>query len=90
MNGTKRWIGNGTFADYIIVWAKFESKVQGFVVTKGSKGLRTEKMLGKLASRAAQNAMIYMDEVFVPEELKLVKGTNFETSANALLRTSRL
>ena len=22
LNGTKRWIGNATFADYIIVWAK--------------------------------------------------------------------
>ena len=27
LNGTKRWIGNGTFADYIIVWARYESKV---------------------------------------------------------------
>ena len=59
-------------------------------MVKGSEGLRTEKMQGKLASRAAQNAMIYLDNVFVPENLRLVKGTNFETSANALLRTSRL
>jgi alkylation response protein AidB-like acyl-CoA dehydrogenase len=24
LNGQKRWIGNATFADYIIVWAKNE------------------------------------------------------------------
>ena len=90
LNGTKRWIGNGTFADYIIVWARYESKVQGFVVTKGSKGLRTEKMEGKIAVRVAQNAMIYMNDVFVPDDMRLVKGTDFETSANSLLRTSRL
>ena len=39
INGTKKWIGNGTFADYIIVWAKNPSEknnIQGFVVTKGS------------------------------------------------------
>jgi len=22
LNGSKRWIGNATFADYIVVWAK--------------------------------------------------------------------
>ena len=35
LNGRKRWIGNATFADYIIVWARNEgedNKVQGFVV----------------------------------------------------------
>ena len=25
VNGTKRWIGNATFADYIIVWARNEA-----------------------------------------------------------------
>lgn len=90
MNGVKRWIGNGTFADYIIVWARHSDKVQGFVVLKGSQGLRTEKMEGKMAVRMAQNAMIYLDDVFVPDNLRLAKGTNFETSAGALLKTSRL
>ena len=54
LNGMKRWIGNATFADYIIVWARNEgedNKVQGFVVLKGSEGLRTEKMHGKIACR---------------------------------------
>eukprot|EP00354_Favella_ehrenbergii_P008945 CAMPEP_0170463188 /NCGR_PEP_ID=MMETSP0123-20130129/8400_1 /TAXON_ID=182087 /ORGANISM="Favella ehrenbergii, Strain Fehren 1" /LENGTH=130 /DNA_ID=CAMNT_0010728571 /DNA_START=325 /DNA_END=717 /DNA_ORIENTATION=+ len=54
LTGRKRWIGNATFADYIIIWAKNEkeqNKVQGFVVTRGSQGLRTEKMEGKLACR---------------------------------------
>jgi len=38
LNGEKYWIGNGTNADYIIVWAKNKSEqnqVQGFIVKKG-------------------------------------------------------
>ncbi len=33
MNGKKRWIGNATFADYIVIWAKNVdegNKIQGF------------------------------------------------------------
>lgn len=44
LNGEKRWIGNATFADYIIIWARNQeegNKIQGFVVEKGSKGLTT-------------------------------------------------
>lgn len=44
LNGQKRWIGNATFADYIIIWARNAeegNKVQAFVVEKGSKGLKT-------------------------------------------------
>lgn len=38
LNGEKFWIGNGTFADYIIVWAKNRDdgdRIQAFVVEKG-------------------------------------------------------
>jgi glutaryl-CoA dehydrogenase len=38
LNGEKRWIGNGTFADYVIVWAKNrddKDKIQAFIVEKG-------------------------------------------------------
>lgn len=57
INGVKRWIGNGTFADYIIVWAKNDEeggKIQGFVVEKGSKGLTTKKIENKYALRMTQ------------------------------------
>ena len=54
LTGQKRWIGNATFADYITVWAKNVSDgdlVQGFIVEKGTQGLRTEKMQGKMSTR---------------------------------------
>lgn len=57
LNGNKRWIGNATFADYIIVWARNDEeggKIQGFVVEKGSKGLTTKKIENKYALRMVQ------------------------------------
>ncbi len=57
INGTKRWIGNATFADYIMIWARNENEggnVQGFIVEKGSKGLITKKIENKYALRIVQ------------------------------------
>ncbi len=57
IRGQKRWIGNATFADYIIVWARNlaeEGKIQAFVVEKGSKGLTTKKIENKYALRMVQ------------------------------------
>ena len=93
LTGQKRWIGNATFADYITVWAKNTSEgglVQGFIVTKGSAGLRTDKMQLKMSCRMTQNTDIYMDNVFVPDDMRLVKAKDFKSGTNAILRTSRL
>ena len=54
MNGEKRWIGNGTFADHNIIWAKNvddKNKIQAFVVEKGSEGFKTKKIEGKMSLR---------------------------------------
>ena len=93
MTGRKRWIGNATFADYITVWAKNKddgNRVQGFLVQKGSEGLVTKKMEGKMSCRMTQNADIFMDNVFVPDNMRLTKAKDFQSGTNALLRTSRL
>lgn len=36
LNGSKRWIGNATFADLTIVWARDEAtdKIYGFLVVR--------------------------------------------------------
>ena len=63
LNGQKKWIGNATFADYIIIWARdvsdgSDGQVKGFVVEKGTPGLSTDKMHDKIALRVVQNALI--------------------------------
>ena len=93
LNGAKRWIGNATFADIIIVWAKNEddgNKIQAFLVEKDSKGLSTKKIENKYSLRMVQNADVYLDNVFVPDHNKLAKATDFATGTNKILEHSRI
>jgi acyl-CoA oxidase len=93
INGVKRWIGNASLADYIIVWAKNvddKNKIQGFLVEKGSKGLTTKKIENKYALRMVQNADIFMENVFVPDNNKLAKADDFATGTNKILEHSRI
>lgn len=87
LNGQKRWIGNGTLADIVFLWARNEKtkKVQCFIVEKGTKGLSTKKMESKLALRAVQNAEIKFDNVFVPEANCLPLAKDFNDTNKVLL-----
>jgi glutaryl-CoA dehydrogenase len=90
LDGEKKWIGNATFADYIIIWARdvSDNQVKGFVVEKGTPGLTTTKMRDKIALRVVQNAYITLDGVRVPESNRLQKASSFKQTA-AVLRLTR-
>lgn len=51
INGNKRWIGNVTIGDYMILWARNTEtkKIQGFVLDLKSKGVDAKKIEGKYA-----------------------------------------
>ena len=89
LNGAKRWIGNGTFADLIVVWARdvADDQVKGFVVEKGTPGLTTSKIEGKIALRTVQNADIVLDDVRVPEADRLQRINSFRDTATVLAKT---
>src|SRR5947207_5808875 len=90
LDGQKKWIGNATFADYIIIWARDteDGQVKGFMVERGTPGLSTTKIKDKIALRVVQNAYITLDGVRVPEENRLQKATSFRQTA-AVLRQTR-
>lgn len=74
LNGAKMWISNSPIADVFVVWAKsdaHEGKVRGFVLDKGTKGLRAPKIEGKLSLRASITGEIVMDNVEVGEDALL-------------------
>ncbi|WP_417543192.1 acyl-CoA dehydrogenase [Marinobacter sp.] len=72
LSGSKTWITNSPIADVLVVWAKLDGKVNGFVIEReGAKGLDTPKIEGKFSLRASDTGSIFMDEVFVPDENKL-------------------
>lgn len=89
LNGAKRWIGNGTFADLVVIWARDEAdgNVKGFVVEKDTPGFHTSKIEGKIALRSVQNADISLNEVHVPEENRLQNIENFGDTAKVLAKT---
>ncbi|MEE2921742.1 MAG: acyl-CoA dehydrogenase [Pseudomonadota bacterium] len=67
LNGAKMWITNSPIADVMVVWAKLDGVIRGFVLERGMTGLTTPEIKGKLALRASITGEIVMDDVFVPE-----------------------
>jgi glutaryl-CoA dehydrogenase len=90
LDGQKKWIGNATFADYVIIWARDvgDGQVKGFVVEKGTPGFAATKMRDKIALRVVQNAQISLDGVRVPEANRLQEASSFRDTA-AVLRLTR-
>jgi len=71
LNGTKRWITNGTVADIAIVWAKTDDDIQGFIVERGMKGFEARDMKGKFSLRASITSELFLSDVEVPEANRL-------------------
>ncbi|MFC5061484.1 acyl-CoA dehydrogenase family protein [Actinomycetospora atypica] len=90
LDGGKRWIGNGTFADLVVVWARdvADDAVKGFVVEKGTPGFTATKMEGKLALRTVQNADLTFEGARVPEANRLQHANSFKDT-NRVLRVTR-
>mgnify|MGYP003112696630 CR=1 FL=1 len=76
LNGSKTWISNSPIADVAVVWAKLDGEIRGFVVERGTPGLETPKIEGKLSLRASITGMIMLDDCKVGEDALLpnVKG----------------
>ncbi len=90
INGSKRWIGNATWGDIVVVWALDEAdgKVKGFIVPTSTPGYHADKIEGKIALRIVQNGHITLTDVRVPESLRLPNANSFADTA-AVLRMTR-
>lgn len=89
LNGQKKWIGNATFADVIIIWAEDEEdrQVKGFLVRKDNPGLQVQKMEDKMALRIVQNGLVTLSNCEVSETDRLQKANSFKDTANVLRMT---
>src|ERR1700684_2110664 len=63
LNGTKRWITNGSIADVAVVWAKIDQGITGFIVDKGTPGFTTRDIHGKFSMRASITSELHFDDV---------------------------
>ena len=66
LNGTKRWITNGTIADVAIVWAKAGDDIRGFIVETNRQGFQAPEIKKKLSLRASVTSDLIMDDVEFP------------------------
>jgi glutaryl-CoA dehydrogenase len=90
LNGQKKWIGNATFGDVTIIWARdtADNQVKGFIVeNKNTPGFKADKIEHKMALRVVQNALITLENCVVPEENRLQLDTSFRDTARVLRMT---
>src|SRR6478752_6275742 len=91
LNGAKRWIGNATFSDWVVIYARdtADNQVKGFLVDTTLSGFRATKIENKISLRTVQNADIVLDNVVVPDFFKLA-GANSFRDTNKVLKVTRL
>ena len=88
INGAKRWIGNASFADVTVIWARDdEGNVGGFLVEKGTPGFEPKVMTGKVSKRAVWQTDITLTDVRVPAENRLALSRSFKDTALVLTAT---
>lgn len=89
LDGAKRWIGNATMADVVVILAKdaADEQVKGFLVTTDSPGFSATTIENKVALRSVQNADIVLDGVVIPEALRLPAIQSFRDVATVLRLT---
>ncbi|WP_125610175.1 acyl-CoA dehydrogenase family protein [Specibacter cremeus] len=91
VNGAKRWIGNGTFCDHMLLWARDADtrQVRGFILDATLPGVTRTKIEHKIALRTVQNAHIELDNVRIAERDRFA-GIGSFGDTNKLLLGSRI
>jgi glutaryl-CoA dehydrogenase len=89
LDGDKRWIGNGTIADVVVVWARdvADGRVKGFLVERNTPGYEATVIGGKVALRSVWNADIELRGCRVPEANRLAHAASFADTARVLAGT---
>lgn len=94
LNGRKRWIGNASFADVVVLWARDEAdgKVKAFILEKNGDGTypagyRAEVITGKIGKRAILQPDITIENLRIPAENKLVEANSFRDVTRVLTAT---
>jgi glutaryl-CoA dehydrogenase len=93
LNGAKRWIGNGTIADLVLVWARDEDghgDVGGFVIDRAEHdptGYHAAVITGKTSNRALWQADIRLENVRVPADNRLANSRTFADTSRCLTKS---
>jgi glutaryl-CoA dehydrogenase len=89
LNGAKMWISNAPIADVFVIWAKSSSHdnaIRGFILDKGTPGLTTSKIHGKLSLRTSITGEIALQDVEVGEDALLPNASGLAGPFSCLNR----
>ena len=89
IRGAKRWIGNGTIADVVVVWARDDAdeQVKGFLVETDAPGYEASRIEAKGSVRAVWQADIHLNGVRVPVENRLEASRTFADTGRCLTKS---
>jgi glutaryl-CoA dehydrogenase len=84
LNGTKRWITNGSIAQVAVIWAKLDDEIQGFLVPTDSKGFLARDIPGKLSLRASVTSELILDQCEISEDCLLPGAKGLKAALQCL------
>jgi glutaryl-CoA dehydrogenase len=84
LNGTKRWITNGSIADVAVVWAKVDQGITGFLVEKGTPGFSARDIHGKFSMRASITSELILEDVRIPARAHLPEARGLRAPLGCL------
>ena len=91
LDGAKRWIGNGTIAGLVLVWARDDARrVGGFLIDRrdsDAAGYEAARIVGKASNRALWQADIRLGGVRVPLDHRLAGSRSFADTSRCLTKS---
>jgi len=84
LNGTKRWITNGSIADVAVVYAKVPEGIAGFLVERGKPGFTTSDIHGKFSMRASITSELIFEDVRLDDSARLPEARGLRAPLSCL------
>ncbi len=84
LSGNKTWITHAPIADVLVIWAKLDDRIRGFLLERGDKGLSTPKIEGKFSLRASVTGEIAMNDVEIPQDRMLPAAEGLKAAFSCL------
>ena len=85
LSGEKKWIGNASFSDVAVIWAKTdEGQISGFLVETENLGFQADVLPRKASQRAAWQTQITLEDCYVPQDARLPKAEGLGSTLSIL------
>ena len=85
LDGEKKWIGNASFSDAAVIWARTEEgRILGFLVETDNPGFHADVLPRKASQRAAWQTLITLRDCHVPGDARLPKANGLGSTLSVL------